>query len=624
MKNFKKSEGANFELWYKLEENVYESLYSMVNFFSSNQSWKEAQNLRALRLYGDYKNVGLAASQYAFQGQETSGAGSRITYNVIKSVCDTYQAQIAKQNTKVTFLTDGGDWSMQRKAKLLEKFIGGIMYQTKAQTKMKMQALDSAVFGTAAHKVYRQGKKICFDRVFINELRVDEAEAIYGQPRTLYQTRAVSRDTMLAEFPEHKEIILEAGDITQGTQGYQNMADMITVVEAWHLPSAKDSGDGRHAICLTTGDLLFEEYTKDHFPFIFTKTGERLLGFWGQGFAEQLTGLQYELNSTLQTIQLATRLCSVPKVFVEIGSKVVPAQLNNEIGGIIFYSGQRPTYQAIQAVSPELFRQVDTLINRAYELVGLSQLSASSKKPAGLASGVALREYKDVENERFAIMQQSFEQNYLTLAGYFIELAKEIHEEFGEFEISAESNKALNKIKWSEVDLDKESYRMKIYPSSALPTSPAGKLEKVIELYQAGFFSKEEAFSLLDFPDLEAASSRIGADYNDIMMVIEKMIHEGKYQTPEPYQNLELGVKEVQRSYLKARMDNVPSDRLELLRSWISQAQYMMNLATPPPPPPQMAGMGGMGEMQGMGAGDAPIASAMPSPVSPLVPLPNA
>ena len=624
MRSYKKSESSDFELWYKLEENVYESLYSMVNFFESNQSWREAQNLRALRLYGDYKNIGLAASNYAFQGQESSSFRSRITYNVVKSVCDTYQAQIAKQNTKVTFLTEGGDWSMQRKAKLLEKFVSGLMYQTKAQTKMKMQALDSAVFGTAAHKVYRQDQKICFDRVFINELRVDEAEAIYGNPRTLYQTRAVSRDMMLAQFPEHKDAILKAEDITQGHQGYQNMADMITVVEAWHLPSIKDAGDGRHAICLTTGDLVYEEYTKDHFPFIFTKTGERLLGFWGQGFAEQLTGIQYELNSTLQTIQLAIRLCSVPKVFVEIGSKVVPAQLNNEVGGIIFYTGQPPVYQAIQAVSPELFRQVDTLINRAYELVGLSQLSASSKKPAGIESGVALREYKDIENERFAIMQQGFEQNYLTLASYFIELAQEIHEEFGEFEVSAEANKALGKIKWSEISLDKESYRMKIYPSSALPTTPAGKLEKVIELYQAGFLGKEEAFSLLDFPDLEAASSRIGADYNDIMMIIEKMLDEGKYQTPEPYQNLELGVKEVQRAYLKARMNSAPKDRLELLRRWISQAQNMMALAKPPPTPDMGGGlpMGGAA-MPGMGQ-EMPIAAPIPSPVSPLVPLPNA
>ena len=165
---------------------------------------------------------------------------------------------------------------------------------------------------------------------------------------------------------------------------------------------------------------------------------------------------------------------------------------------------------------------------------------------------------------------------------------------------------------------------MKIYPSSALPTTPAGKLEKVIELYQAGFLGKEEAFSLLDFPDLEAASSRVGADYNDIMMIIEKMLDEGKYQTPEPYQNLELGVKEVQRAYLKARMNSAPKDRLELLRRWISQAQNMMGLAKPPPMPDMGGGlpMGGA-PMPGMGQ-EMPIAAPMPSPVSPLVPLPNA
>lgn len=577
-------------LWYTLEKDVYESVFSMVNFLTINQGWQDGLNLRALRLYGDYKNLGLSANNYLSQAQDTGNFRSRLTYNVVKSVCDSYQAQIAKQNTKVTFLTEGGDWSKQRKAKILTRFVEGLMYQTKANAKMKGQALRSAVFGTAALKTYKEGKSIKAESVFINELKIDQAEAIYGAPRNLYQVRVVSRDVVKADFPEYAEMIDRAEDITMQEGGFNHQADMITVIEAWHLPSKKGAGDGRRALCISSGDLVYEPFEKMHFPFVFTKTGERLLGFFGQGFAEQLTGLQYEINSLLQTIQLAMRLCSIPKVFVEIGSRVVPSQLNNEIGGIIFYSGTPPQYQAIQAVSPELFRQVDVLIARAYELVGLSQLTSQSKKPSGLDSGVALREFKDIENERFSIMQQAFEENYLELAGHFLELAKEIYKEYGEFEVTVEDNKQLQKIKWSEINLDEEAYRMKLYPTSALPSTPAAKLEKVIELYQAGFLAKEEAFSLLQFPDLEAATKRIGADYEDIQMIIEEMLDKGKYMPPEPYQNLGLGIKEVQRAYLHAKTNEAPKDRLELLRKWISQADALLAKAQPQPALPAAAG----------------------------------
>src|SRR6185503_1510501 len=117
-----------------------------------------------------------------------------------------------------------------------------------------------------------------------------------------------------------------------------------------------------------------EQYNKDRFPFSFMHYSPRLLGFWSQGVAEQLMGTQMELNSILWTISKAIKLVGVPKVFVEDGSKVVSAHLNNEIGTIIKYRGIKPEYTVAPCNAPELYAERDKLIQYGYQQSGVSAL----------------------------------------------------------------------------------------------------------------------------------------------------------------------------------------------------------------------------------------------------------
>lgn len=600
--------------WWTVDaEELHEHLFGIVGFFRQNQSWREQMNLRNLRLYGDFKNIGLTANTYAQNDQSYDNQRNKLTLNIVKSICDTATNRIAKARPRPMFLTEGGSEKKQRQAKNKQKFVEGTFYKYDAYPAFQKMFLDSTVFGTGAVKIYRQAKDIKFERTFINELKVDEAEAINGNPRQLFQIRTVDPAMLASQFPDKEDVINEAEDVLFEQKGYDRVADQITVLEAWHLPSGKDATDGRHVIAVSSGVLHDEQYNKDHFPFIFQRWGDRLLGFWGYGIAEALTGIQYEINSLLQTIQMSMRLCSIPKVFVEVGSKVVPAHLNNEIGGIVFYSGTKPDYQPIQAVPTELFAQTERLVQRAYEMTGVSLLSAQAKKPTGLDAGVALREFNDIQSERFALIQQSYEQNVMKAAEYVLELGKEIYEEFGDFDVTVADNKKLERIKWSEIDMDKEGYILKVYPSSALPTTPAGKLEKVVELYQNGFLPQDVAFSLLEFPDIEAASNRLLADYQDIQMTIQNILDGGKYFPPEPYQNLRLGLREMQLAYISARHKNVSEDKLQKMRNWMTKAQSLMQLAAPPTSPtqplaqPPQAPQGDIMPIQGAPAPQTPM-----------------
>ena len=150
-----------------------------------------------------------------------------------------------------------------------------------------------------------------------------------------------------------------------------------------------------------------------------------------------------------------------------------------------------------------MFSHLDRLYNRAYEISGISQLSATSLKPAGLESGVALREYSDIETERFVIVGQAYESAFLEIARQMIDLAKDVSEEGKTYEVISYGDKEIEKIRWSDINLREDQYRMKVYPASLLPTTPAARLQTVIEMAQAGLIDKAETRSLLDFPDIE-------------------------------------------------------------------------------------------------------------------------
>jgi len=142
-----------------------------------------------------------------------------------------------------------------------------------------------------------------------------------------------------------------------------------------------------------------------------------------------------------------------------------------------------------------------------------------------------------------------------------VDLAKDIDEnEEGGFKVKSSNKRFVEWIEWKDVNLEEDQYVMKIFPTSSLSQTPAGRLQDVQELLQAGFISKEDGLRLLDFPDLERTLSLDNAAVEDIESVIDQMIEKGEYEPPEQYQNLVYGIKKVQSAYLRAKLNKAPPD----------------------------------------------------------------
>jgi hypothetical protein len=363
------------------------------------------------------------------------------------------------------------------------------------------------------------------------------------------------------------------------------------VVEGWHLPSGKNTKDGRHMLACSSGMLVDEPYTKDQLPFVFMHYSRRQLGFWSQGVAEQLMGTQMELNSILYTISRAIKLVGVPRVFQEDGSKVVAAHHNNEIGVIVKYRGTKPSYEVAPCNAPELYAERDKLIQYGYQQSGVSALQASSQKPQGLDSGEAIRTYDDISTDRFASLSRGYDNMFVDLSYQIVDLA---HDGIKEIDLKA-------------ADLVKDSFVIQCFTQSSLPKDPAGRLQKVTEMIQSGMISIQEGRRLLDYPDLDQVEKLANAAEERIFQILDDIIEKGKYTPPDPFINLELATQltvQYINLYSQAKLEESKRD---MLTDFFNQLNTIKQAAMPPP----------------QAAPNTPQANPQPLPQSPLVPNAN-
>lgn len=604
--------------WWKStsDEDLCGQLLGCAAFLKESQGYRYRQAAIYARLYGNM-------SLFSFAGSNTSKLDTiqglppdRPTFNVIQSATDTLVSKISQSRPAPVFLTDNGDYKERNLAKKLNNFILGEFYQTKTYEKASIVLRDALVEGTGCIKIFEtQDKKVGLERVLLTELLIDPNEAMYGEPRQIYQLKLVDRQVLIENFPKFKAKIKMADkaypDNSQDSS--KTVSDQVMVVEGWHLKSGKDAKDGRHTIACTAGVILDEEYEKETFPFVFMHYSPRLLGFWSQGVAEQLMGTQMEINSLLYTISRAIKLVGVPRVFQEKGSKVSKAHNNNDVGVIIEYSGVKPSYEVAPCVPQELYAQLERLINYGYKQCGVSELDASSTKPSGLDSGEAIRTYDDISTDRFAALSRRYDNFFVDLAYQIINLAKDIAEREGSYETIYPNKDGTKQIDLPNVKMLQDPFVIQCFNMSSLPRDPAGRMQKVTEMIQSGMVTIKEGRRLLDFPDLGQMEKLANASEERIFQILDNIVEEGEYTPPDPFLDLQLATEltvQYYNLYVSAKLEE---DKAQMLRDFFTQVLALKQAAMPPMMPPGMPGMA-------PGATNVPQASPEPLPTSPLVP----
>lgn len=546
------------------------------------------------------------SSSYSQAGNPQTDPCSVPIENVVASNIDTVTAVIAATEVRPRFMTDNADWRATRTAKRLEWYAEGLGKLTDLEVKSEIAFKEAAKKGTGLLKVYADPNgEVCVDHVHVEDIVVDEAECRGGgSPRQLHHRMCnVDADELAAQFPEHADDIMRARDRGNGGRrqwaGYRPLADDgVVVVESWKLPAGKQGSKGfrpgRHTICVEGADLLDEEWTKPGFPFAKIVWTPRAKGWYGISLAERIAGIQRALNRRNWHIHRNLDQIAVPTTYVRPADANLAVKTIGKLGTIAVVKGDVPETKFPQANSAETYQNRETLKAAAYEESGMSRLTATASKPAGLDSGVALREYRDSTTQRFAMQEKAYERFVLDAFILLVDVCKDLGSSAPVITRSAKFG--AKSVKWKDVDMG--DVRVQIAASSTLPRTPAGRYQTALEWAQAGVISTDEWRRLTEHPDLDRVLSLYTQGIDSVEKDIEA-IEEGDYVVPEPFGNLQLMAKMGQMAYLRDRDLGAPEEVLEGLRQYVVLAQHLLNPPAPPAPPP-MPGAPGMDPSMGM------------------------
>lgn len=575
---------------HKPKTQFHEDVWPYLNALMREQRHRFDAHKLYFGMYAGAEPQGLSGAQYA----QRHRSSSVIRVNVTRSLCSAATSKIAKNKPRVLYLTEGGNWSQMQRGKRLTKIINGMFDKLDLYSRQQEAFLNGCIFDMGNVYVYRVGKEIMAELVGPGEIIVDDGEARYGEPRQAHRIREVSRDVLKHQYPKHKEAIAKAPRASSfSMDARETHPDTVLVAESWHLKSGEGAKDGWHVVSLPNVTLSSEPYKYDYFPWTRITWEQMPLGYYGQGLPEQLLGLQYNINKTVQDIQDHSDK-STGFVYIDRRAKIAKKKLTNAVWNIVEGDGSfAPQMITPSTFPPEKLQWLQFLIEWSREETGISSLMAQGQKP-DLKSGKALRIWNDLESARFQICEQRFENSFLHLACVIQDLLEEIAEEFGGVSVKTGDGKFLREIDWKKARLDKEEFTVKVVPTSFLPSTPAGKLETIEEMLAAGLLSREEALLLLDYPDLERINKRKNAPLLYIEKQIEGMLDEDEpvFRSPEPFQPHDMCIKVATEAYQEAQMAGAPDVNLELLRRYINRASdYMKEQQAPAAPPvPMQAG----------------------------------
>ena len=564
-------------------------LLSTANAIKDAQSYRYRTTALYARLYGNQSLFNFIGNNMNKMDAGTTGLPiDRPTFNLVQSCVDTVVSKISQSKPSPVFLTDNSDYKERRLAKQLNNFIQGEFYQTKAYDKVAMVLRDALITGMGVLKIFEsQDNKVSLERILCTEVLVDANDGLYGEPRQLYQLKLIDRQVLKDMCPGFSQVITEAETAfpDNSSDSSRTVSDQVLVVEGWHLKSGKDASDGRHTIACTSGVILDEKWSKDAFPFVFLPYSPRLLGFWAQGLAEQLMGTQIEINSLLYTISRAIKIVGVPRIFVEEGSKVASSSFNNDIGTIVKYRGTKPQFEVAPCVPQELYAQLQRLIDYGYQQSGVSALQASSQKPAGLNSGEAIRSYDDISTDRLASLSKRYDNFFVDLTYQIVDLAKDIAIRDGEYQTVYPNKDGTKEIDLPKIKMIQDPFVVQVFNQSSLPKDPAGRLQKIVEMTQAGMLSIKEGRRLLDYPDLDQVEKLANASEERIYKILDQIVEDGIFTHPDPFLDLQLATEITTNYYNLYSASKLDEDRCQMLRDFFTQVQDLIQAATPPPPP---------------------------------------
>lgn len=604
----------------------------------------------AWRIDAHEYHAGLYASSEApgVRGHSKRGYSygpATLPYNVTRGAVDTLVSKVAQHRPLPQVLTQRGTWKNQKRARKMTQFLEGEFYRQRIFEKHAPTIVrDAAIFGAGILKVWTDRDRILTERGYAWEYFVDEWDARYGEPQNLYQLRSMDQGVAIERFartpdggikPKVRDAIKQAGTLDIDTSYQKEITSTVKrvdVLEAWHLASGPNAGDGRHVVAVQGATLSDDEWEHDHFPIAVLGYNAALTGYWPTGLVEQLEGYQYEINLASEKASAQFRMSG--KLIINYdGSEVHDQEFRNGISILHCKPGMRPDVFDMDLMNEHARARPRELTQDALNDVGLSQMSVQSQKPAGITAAVALQTLDDIETQRFVVFGRAYEAWCLDVARLFIGCAKQIAADYGDYAVSVPMKGGLLELSWNDVVVD--GVEIRVFPTSLLPQQLAARLDRLKDLWNTGLIDRATFLRHLDAPDMQAELDLETADRLVIDEILERMLDadeeegESAYIPPSAYQQLVAtddkgnpilvggkpapgwAPKRCQQKLNRAILDGADEYNLDLLRRYLQHCDVEIQ---------KMAGAQGAANATQLAPAPMPNAGGAPAAPAPMPP----
>lgn len=528
-------------------------------------------------------------SNYSAAWNFEDNAYSRVPINLAKTIVDAVHSRVTKQNPRPVFVTKGGNFTLQKKAKQMQHWVEYCEHFTDLRPTKKAAALDGFIYGngfvkTCPHPVIDE---VTNGRIHPADIFIDPMEAsANANPTQLYQRAFVSRSRLMKMFdkPADRDYIRRAGRISEDDtykwrRQDNDLQTVVEVVEGWRLPSYDGAGDGKHIIFVEGRVLVLDEWENMVFPFSCYRWKEDpTVGFWGISLVEELLGVHFDFNHTITNVEECIDSMPTPFILVPEGGTVSVGQLGNVNGTIINYSDRPPTFQLSPSVPADVTNYAQAIWEKGLAIGRLVSLSLPETTGNGFGTGQAIRDFNDIQSTELAPQYEAFERFNVHVYEQQVRAGREIYDRNPAFTIVARKDKyTIEDIDWSAIDDPRrDSFIIQVFPASMLSQTPAGRKSDVLDYFNAGWLDVGEAMSLLDFPDLDRFRNLRDANRQNLERILELILDEGQYTPPEPTLDLRLAMKMTQMYINRAQAMSVPEDRVSMLRQFMRQVHTLL------------------------------------------------
>jgi len=624
----------------KAYPDPFKEVYGIAHKLRDDQLEREKRALTNLCYYGAEPMLGLSLRDYAQRGR-----GERSSVNVVKNIINSTHAEITQNRPRMMVVSEGGTHDIQKAAKGLDKLIEGQTVEDGQEEISPLLCKDALCVGDGIEKIFDNHitDRVECERLMNWEVVVPMQEAYYGRPMTFYHVTQVDKGVLMAEYDDLKEEIDKSASAdTDPFFSFDRDSDLVTVVEGIRLPSICEWGDpdnkddyrpatedGRHFICTSKARLYDAPWKRKQSPYFFLKWEIPQVGFWSTSLIDDLRGEQAMVNRLDRFIKESMARAGM-KILIDNNAGVLNSSIDDLIGTIVrgnFTSGAKPEWATPGTVHPEFFQHMQWRIDQMYQQNGTNQLAAQSMVPAQLTSGKSIKAYEQSKSRRFIDFAKRYETFHRDAAEYKTVLMRDVFMRTGKYAVVYHGKKAIELVDFNKFKgLQPNQYRIRVFPTSALPTTPAGRIATLEDWKNSGLITTADFKRLADFPDIEEFADLDNASHDIIKMMIDAMLEDGKDQKPEPLMDLELAMHMATNAYLLARVRGwYPKANLEKLTVFVAWCSKMLEGETIEPPPPAL-GAGPAGappELPPMPGGEMPPMGAPPQMPPPMNGAPN-